>query len=53
MIAVLKQLGFTLQHMPKKDFYEIETQVLSLLDSVNGSFCGSLEELVVHVRIYR
>ncbi|MFS2091930.1 retron Ec48 family effector membrane protein [Pseudomonas sp. Pseusp11] len=53
MIAVLKQLGFSLQHMPKKDFYEIETQVLSLLDSVNGSFCGSLDELVVHVRIYR
>ncbi|WP_448106424.1 retron Ec48 family effector membrane protein [Pseudomonas azerbaijanoccidentalis] len=53
MIAVLEQLGFTLQHMPKKDFYEIETQVLSLLDSVNGSFCGSLPELVVQVRIYR
>lgn len=53
MIGVLEQIGFDLQFMPKKDFYEIETQILSLLDSVSNSFCGGNTRTKLERRIYR
>ncbi|MDU9033959.1 retron Ec48 family effector membrane protein [Pseudomonas corrugata] len=53
MIKVLGEIGFDLQFMPKKDFYEIETQILSLLDSISKSFCGSDRRTELEKRIYR
>lgn len=53
MISILDQIGFDLQFMPKKDFYEIETQILSLLDSVSNSFCGGNTQTKLEKRIYR
>lgn len=53
MIQALKKIGFNLQFMPKKDFYEIESQVLSLLDSISKSFCGGDNRTELERRIYR
>lgn len=53
MIRALEGIGFNLQFMPKKDFYEIETQVLSLLDSVSKSFCGGDVRTELERRMYR
>ncbi|MGY2224703.1 retron Ec48 family effector membrane protein [Pseudomonas gingeri] len=53
MIRALESIGFNLQFMPKKDFYEIETQVLSLLDSVSKSFCGGDVRTALERRMYR
>ncbi len=53
MIKALEGIGFNLQFMPKKDFYEIETQVLSLLDSISKSFCGGDDRTKLERRIYR
>ena len=53
MIRVLDEIGFDLQFMPKKDFYEIENQILSLLDSISKSFCGGNVRTEIEKRIYR
>lgn len=53
MISALEGIGFNLQFMPKKDFYEIETQVLSLLDSISKSFCGGNARTELEKRMYR
>lgn len=53
MIRALEGIGFNLQFMPKKDFYEIETQVLSLLDSISKSFCGGDVRTELEHRMYR
>lgn len=53
MIQTLEGIGFNLQFMPKKDFYEIENQVLSLLDSISKSFCGGDVRTELELRIYR
>lgn len=53
MIRTLKGIGFNLQFMPKKDFYEIESQVLSLLDSISKSFCGGDARTELEPRMYR
>lgn len=53
MIRTLEGIGFNLQFMPKKDFYEIENQVLSLLDSISKSFCGGDVRTELERRIYR
>lgn len=53
MIRTLEGIGFNLQFMPKKDFYEIESQVLSLLDSISKSFCGGDARTEFERRMYR
>jgi len=53
MIRALEGIGFNLQFMPKKDFYEIETQVLSLIDSISKSFCGGDARTELELRMYR
>lgn len=53
MIRTLERIGFNLQFMPKKDFYEIESQVLSLLDSISKSFCGGDARTELEPRMYR
>lgn len=53
MIRTLERIGFNLQFMPKKDFYEIETQILSLLNSISNSFCGGSPRTKIEKRLYR
>ncbi len=53
MIDVLTLIGFDLQFMPKKDFYEIELQVFSLIDAISNSFCGGDARAKLDARIYR
>lgn len=53
MIRSLGVIGFDLQFMPKKDFYEIETQVISLIDSISKSFCGGGARVILEDRMYR
>jgi hypothetical protein len=53
MIRALEKIGFNLQFMPKKDFYEIETQIISLLNSVSNSFCGGSPRTTLEKRLYR
>lgn len=53
MIRVLDAIGFDLQFMPKKDFYEIETQIFSLLNTVSNSFCGGDPRTKLEKRLYR
>lgn len=53
MIKALILIGFDLQFMPKKDFYEIEVQVFSLIDAISNSFCGGDPRAKLHDRIYR
>ncbi|WP_220805047.1 retron Ec48 family effector membrane protein [Pseudomonas sp. NCCP-436] len=40
MQAVLS-IGISLSHQPRNEFYEIEDQIFSLINSVNKSFCYS------------
>nr|WP_250883646.1 MULTISPECIES: retron Ec48 family effector membrane protein [unclassified Pseudomonas] len=53
MIRALEKIGFNLQFMPKKDFYEIETQIISLLNSISNSFCGGSTRTTLEKRLYR
>lgn len=53
MIDVLALIGFDLQFMPKKDFYEIELQVFSLIDAISNSFCGGDARAKLDARMYR
>ncbi len=53
MIDALNKIGFDLQFMPKKDFYEIETQIFSLIDTISNSFCGGDSRLKLERRLYR
>lgn len=53
MIKALDRIGFDLQFMPKKDFYEIETQVVSLIDAISNSFCGGSSRAIIVKRMYR
>lgn len=53
MIEVLREIGFDLQFMPKKDFYEIETQIFSLIGTISNSFCGGDARLILEQRLYR
>lgn len=53
MIRALDKIGFDLQFMPKKDFYEIETQVVSLIDAISNSFCGESSRAIIVKRMYR
>lgn len=53
MIACFGMIGFSLQHMPKLDFFEIESQILDLLETINKSFLGGDKSLEVNKRLYR
>lgn len=53
MIRALDRIGFDLQFMPKKDFYEIETQVVSLINAISNSFCGGSNRAIILKRMYR
>lgn len=53
MIEALGEIGFDLQFMPKKDFYEIETQIFSLIGTISNSFCGGDARLKLEQRLYR
>ena len=53
MIDALGEIGFDLQFMPKKDFYEIETQIFSLINAISNSFCGGDIRLELEQRLYR
>lgn len=53
MIKALDGIGFDLQFMPKKDFYEIETQIVSLIDAISNSFCGGSSRAIIVKRMYR
>jgi hypothetical protein len=53
MIDVLKLLGITIQRQPRNDFFEIEDQILSLVDSLNNSFCFSKALEILSKRHYR
>lgn len=41
IIQTLKNIGVVLTHQPRNEFYEIEEQILSLIITVNKSFCYS------------
>ncbi|PRB80540.1 hypothetical protein CQ007_12540 [Pseudomonas sp. MYb185] len=53
MIDCFRMIGLSLQHVPKLDFFEIENQVLDLLETINKSFIGGHESLKVNERLYR
>ena len=53
MIECLNGIGFSLQYMPKIDFYEIENQIIDLLETINKSFLGDRDKLTITKRIYR
>lgn len=53
MRAVFGEFGFDLQFQPKKDFYEIESQLLSLVATVNESFCSLGAVGAISERLYR
>lgn len=50
--GVLASAGFEVQFQPKKDFYEIETQLISLIDALSISFCNA-DHLRIADRRYR
>lgn len=52
VINIIKNLGVTINFMPRNDFYEVETQLLSLIGTVNLSFCGNDQNLRLMVREY-
>lgn len=52
MIAHLDVLGIYLEHLPRVDFNEVETQVFELIDSVNKSFCKSKKVPFILGRVY-
>ncbi|MGF6769483.1 hypothetical protein P3T18_001953 [Paraburkholderia sp. GAS199] len=52
IIEQLKKFGIALEHQPRNDFYEIEDQVISLVDSVNKSFCFSHTIPMIDKRLY-
>ncbi|HBO5015436.1 TPA: retron Ec48 family effector membrane protein [Pseudomonas aeruginosa] len=52
MRNVFKMVGFNLPFQPKNDFYEIENQLIALVDSISLSFCSS-SELKIKERFYR
>lgn len=39
MIALLKEFGITVARLPRTDFYDVEDQVLSLIQITNAAFC--------------
>lgn len=52
MIDALLLLGITLTHQPRNEFYEVEDQILSLISSLNKSFCYSDKVPVLSKREY-
>lgn len=45
-------IGITLQSLPRLDFFEVETQVFDLIDTINKSFCKSEAQFVIVGRKY-
>lgn len=52
MRRVFSEIGFDLALQPKSDYFEVETDLLVLIDSVNISFCR-LESSLLRSRAYR
>ncbi|KKM99149.1 hypothetical protein LCGC14_1150710 [marine sediment metagenome] len=52
MRLALSEIGFDLPIQPKSDFYEIETQLILMIDSISISFCGLLDLKLIG-RTYR
>lgn len=52
MISQLKKAGIDIFFLPRNDFFEMESQLFSLIDSVNQSFCYSDSVPVLEERKY-
>lgn len=41
IISILKKIGISQARLPRNDFYEVEEQVLGLIENINREFCYS------------
>lgn len=53
MIDALARLGVKVEFQPRIDFYEAESQILSLVRAVNFAFCKNDDSCLVPQSIYR
>jgi len=53
MKNLFSKIGFNLPLQPKKEFYEIESDLLHLIKNMNDSFCLLGEEGAIEKRTYR
>lgn len=52
MISVLKSFGINQTRLPRNDFYEVESQILELIECLNMEFCYTSEIPKITKRIY-
>ncbi|OYU05563.1 MAG: hypothetical protein CFE47_20760 [Pseudomonas sp. PGPPP1] len=52
IIQTMLNIGIVITHQPRNEFYEIEDQILSLIATVNKSFCYSDQVPSIEKRLY-
>lgn len=53
MIDKMKDVGFSLNRLPRLDFNEVESQLLDLIYTINRSFCSDIPDEIFFEREYK